>query len=177
MNWSIKEVARVLLVVAVLSGGMLSGASDVRAQEKASTLAQQVQGNWTLVSLYVEQDGKKMEPFGSKPRGSMILTPDGRFSIILMRASLPKFASNNRLKGTPEEYQAVVQGSMAYFGTYKVVSEKEHLVSQHMEASTFANWEGQDQTRVIVIAGDEMKVTNPTTSVGGTSYVILKRAK
>ena len=47
MNWTIKEVARVLLVVAVLSGGMLSGASDVWAQEKAGTLAQQVQGSWT----------------------------------------------------------------------------------------------------------------------------------
>jgi hypothetical protein len=75
-----------------------------------------------------------------------------------MRASLPKFASNNRLTGTPEEYQAVVQGSMAYFGTYKVVSEKEHLVSLHMEASTFANWEGEDMTRVMVVVGDEERV-------------------
>jgi hypothetical protein len=66
---------------------------------------------------------------------------------------------------------------MAYFGTYKVVSEKEHLVSIHIESSTFANWEGQDQPRVIIVVGGEMKVTNPTTSVGGTSYVILKRVK
>ena len=52
MNWSIKEVAMVLLVVAVLSGGTLSGASDVWAQEKGSTLAQQIQGSWILVSIY-----------------------------------------------------------------------------------------------------------------------------
>ena len=69
-----------MLVVAVLSGGMLSGASGVWAKEKASSLAKQVQGSWTLVSVYVEQDGKKIEPFGSQPRGFMILTPDGRFS-------------------------------------------------------------------------------------------------
>ena len=124
MKWSIKEVARVLLVVAVLSGGILSGASGVWAKEKAGTLAKQIQGTWILVSIYNEQDGKKIEPFGSKPRGSLILTPDGRFSVILMRASLPKFASNNRMKGTAEENQAVVQGPSPTIGTYAVASEK-----------------------------------------------------
>jgi len=177
MNWSIREVARVLLVVAVLSGGMLSGVSDVWAQEKAGTLAQQVQGSWILVSLYVEQDGKKIEPFGSKPRGSMILTPDGRFSIILLRASLPKFASNNRVTGTAEENQAVVQGSLAHYGSYAVASEKEHTVNLRNEGSTFPNWDGQYQKRVWTVKGDELSVTNPTASVGGVAYVIWKRAK
>jgi hypothetical protein len=177
MNWSIKEVARVLLIVTVLSGGMLSGASDVWAQEKTGTLAQQVQGSWILVSLYVEQDGKKIEPFGSKPRGSMILTPDGRCSIILMRESLPKFASNNRMKGTTEENQAIVQGSLAHYGSYAVVSEKEHTVNMRVEGSTFPNWDGQDQKRVWIVKGDELSVTNPTASVGGVAYVIWKRAR
>ena len=139
MNRSMRKVARVLLVVAVLSGGMLSGASDVWAQEKGSTLAKQIQGSWILVSIYNEQDGKKIEPFGDKPRGSLILTPDGRFSIILMRASLPKFASNNRMTGTAEENQAVVQGSLAYYGTYAVASEKEHTVNLRIEGHTFPN--------------------------------------
>jgi hypothetical protein len=35
MSWSIKDVAKVLLVVAVISGGMLSKASAVWAQEVA----------------------------------------------------------------------------------------------------------------------------------------------
>jgi hypothetical protein len=177
MKWFIKKVASVLLVVAVLAGGMWSGAAAVCAKEKAGTLAKQVQGSWTLASLYVEQDGKKIEPFGSQPRGSMILTPDGRFSIILMRASLPKFAANNRMKGTPEENQAIVQGSLAVYGTYKVVSEKEHTGIMHVEESTFPNWNGQDQKRVWTIKGDELSVTNPTASAGGTAYVIWKRAK
>ena len=44
MNWSIKEVASALLVVAILSGGTLSGGSHVWAQEKGGTLAQQIHG-------------------------------------------------------------------------------------------------------------------------------------
>ena len=178
MNWPIKEVLRVLLVVAVLCGGTLSGATAVWAQEKSSNLAQQVQGSWTLVSVYVEQDGKKVEQFGAKPRGSMILTPDGRFSMILMRESLPKFASNNRMKGSAEENQAVVQGSLAHYGRYKVVSEKEHTVNLSNEGSTFPNWDGEDQKRIITVKGDEMSLINPTPSIGGgVAYVIWKRAK
>jgi Lipocalin-like domain len=177
MNLSIKKVALFLLVLAALSGASPSGDLNVWAKEKGSTLAKQVQGSWTLVSLYVEQDGKKMEPFGSKPRGSMILTPDGRFSIILLRESLPKFASNNRMKGTAEENQAVVQGSLAHYGRYAVANEKEHTVNLSNEGSTFPNWDGQDQKRVWIVKGDELRVSNPTASIGGVAYVIWKRAK
>lgn len=176
MKWSVKEVARVLLVVAVLFGGMLSGASEVWAQEKGASLAQ---GSWILVALYNETDGKRTDPFGPNPRGSMLLTPDGRFSMILMRASLPKFASNIRTKGTVEENQAVVHGSVAAFGTYTVVGDKEQTLNLHMEGSTFPNWDGQDQKRPVIVTGDDMKVTNPAPSIGGggTNYQIWKRAK
>jgi hypothetical protein len=177
MNWSIRKAAVALLVVAVLAGGMWSGAAAVWAKEKPGSLAKQVQGSWTLVSLYVEQNGKKMEPFGPKPRGSMVLTPDGRFSIILLRESLPKFAADNRMKGTAEENQAIVQGSLAHYGRYAVVSEKEHTVNLSNEGSTFPNWDGQDQKRVWIVKEDELRVSNPTASIGGVVYAIWKRAK
>jgi Lipocalin-like domain len=178
MNWSIKEVAKVLLVGAVLSGGTLSGALDVWAQEKGSTLAQQIQGSWILVSIYNEQEGKKTDVFGPNPRGCMIFTPDGRFSYILMRASLPKFASNSRMKGTVEENRAVVQGSHATFGKFTVASDKEQTVNLHIEGSTFPNWDGQDQKRTITVIGDEMKVSVPTPSIGGgVNYLVWKRGK
>ncbi len=107
----------------------------------------------------------------------MVLTPGGRFSMIMMRASLPKFASNNRMTGTAEENQAVVQGSQAMFGTYKVVDEKEHKVMLHYEGCTFPNWDGQDLPRIMTVSGDEMKHTNPAAAIGGTNYVIWKRVK
>ena len=177
MNRSIKTLAGVMSVVAVLFGGMLPGASAVWAKEKAGTLAKQIQGSWALVSIYNEQDGKKIEPFGDKARGSMILTPDGHFSMFFMRASLPKFASNNRMTGTAEENQAVVQGSLAFYGTYAVASDKEQTVNLHIEGDTFPNVDGQDQKRVMTVKGDELRVTNPTTTIGGVAYVVWKRAK
>lgn len=178
MNWPIRKVAMALLVFAILFGGMWTGASAVWAKEKAGTLVKQVQGSWTLVSVYVEQDGKKIEPFGSQPRGIVTITPDGRFSYILLKASLPKFAGDNRMKGTPEENQAIVQGSLAVYGTYEVVNEKEHAVKYHIEGSTFPNWDGQDQKRTWNVKGDELSITNPVTSVGGgVAYLIFKRVK
>jgi hypothetical protein len=52
--------------------------------------------------------------------GSGTKQADGHFSLVNTRADLPKFASNRRDQGTPEENKAVVQGSIAYFGTYSV---------------------------------------------------------
>ena len=176
MKRDIKGFAKVILFVTIISVGILSGSSDVWAK-KGGTLTKQIQGNWTLVSIYNESDGKKIDVFGTNPRGSMILTPDGHFSIIIMKASLPKFASNNRMKGTTEDNLAVVQGSVAYFGSYKVANEKEKIVKLHIEGRTFPNWDGEDQTRVMKVLGDEMQLTNPTASVGGKNYLIWKRIK
>jgi len=177
MNRFFGKLAMILLVVAVPSGVMLSGAPGVWAKEKAGTLVKQVRGSWTLVSVYVEQDGKKIEPFGSQPRGIVTITPDGRFSYIQLKASLPKFAADNRMKGSAEENQAIVQGSLATYGTYKVVNEKEHTVQLHIEGSTFPNWDGQDQKRTWIVKGDELTIINPYASAGGTAYNVWKRAK
>jgi hypothetical protein len=98
----------------------------------------------------------------------MILTSDGRFSMIIMRACLPKFAANNRMKGNAEEYQTVVQWFHAQYGTY-TVNEKEQMVNLHVEASTFPNTDGQDMKRSTTVKGDEMTVINPTPTIGGVN--------
>ena len=165
------------LVVLILGVGMLYGSATVWAQPKTGALAQQLQGTWTLVSAVNEQDGKKTDVFGPNPRGTLILTPEGRYAMIMVRAGLPKFASNNRMKGTAEENQAVVQGSSTTFGTYTVASDKEQTVNLHVEGATFPNFDGQDQKRILTVKGDELTVVNPTTTIGGTNYAIYKRAK
>ena len=67
---------------------------------------------------------------------------NGRYTLILLRPDLPPFGSNNRTAGTPEENRAVVQGSIAHFGTYAV--EGDTLVFR-VEAATFPNWNGAEQ--------------------------------
>jgi hypothetical protein len=51
------------------------------------------------------------------------------------------------------------------------------MVSLNIEGSTYPNWDGEDQKRVMAVVGDEMKLTNPTAGVGGTNYLVWKRVK
>lgn len=76
-------------------------------------MKEEIVGTWSAVSQYVDQDGKKLEPFGSNPKGIVVYDRHGRFVLVLQRAALPRFASNNRLTGTAEENKAIVQGSIA----------------------------------------------------------------
>src|SRR5271157_5534103 len=153
MKRHVGKLTLALFLVTIVSFGALCGAVDVWAQE--GSFAKQILGSWMCVSVINEQDGKRIDAFGPNPKGLLILTPDGRVSLFQMRASLPKFASNNRSKGTPEEYQAIMQGFIALYGSYTVVSEKENTIRLHIEGSNFPNWDGQDQMRTLTIVGDE----------------------
>ncbi len=174
MNRSIGWVSRILIAFAILIAGTLYG-SHIWAQQTTGGLGRQIQGNWVLVSLNNERDGKKFEGFGPNPRGSLILTPDGRFSIILLRANLPKFASNSREKGTEEENHAIVRGSIAYFGRY-TVDEDGRTVNLLIDGATFPNWDGQNLKRTFTVEGDQLTYTTPA-SIGGTAVAVWKRAK
>ena len=168
----------ILLLVALNAVLMtMTGPVDGWAREKDGAFEKQIQGYWTLVSFVNEQDGKMNEPFGPNPLGSMILTPDGRFSLIIIKAGLPKFASNNRLKGTVEENQTVAHGTIAYFGSYKVIDAKSGNLSLHYDGSTFPNWTGVDLERIYTVTGDKMKENSSVTSIDGTNTTIWKRIK
>jgi hypothetical protein len=134
-------------------------------------------GTWMLHSLVVDHAGVKSEPYGANPRGAVTFGPDGRFSLIIARSDLPPFASNNRLSGTDDENRAIVQGSIAYFGTY-TIDESARTFTVHVEGGTFPNWMGTDQKRIFSVAGDELKYTNANRSAGaGTALVVWRRAK
>ena len=159
------------------AGLLLMAATAVGAQQAAAPLTDSLTGTtWTLVSVYNEQDGKRTEPFGPTPKGVFMLDRSGRFVQFFLRAGLSKFASNNRAAGTPEENRAIVQGSNAYFGTYSV-SDKDALMTMQIDGSTFPNWDGVAQKRLIVLKGDELTLTNPAAAVGGTGVSVWKRVK
>jgi hypothetical protein len=82
------------------------------SEQASAQTAKDLVGTWTLVSVTLEQDGKKTDLFGPNPEGQVTFDPNGRVSVIITRSGLPKFASNNRQAGTPEEKKAVVQGAL-----------------------------------------------------------------
>src|SRR5437899_10780743 len=120
--------------------------------------------------------GNKTPTFGPSARRSLIFTSNGRYSIQFASGSLPKFASNNRTKGTPEENQAIVAGSLGHFGKY-TVDEKDKAFTFHIEASTYPNWDGTAQKRPFTISGDELRYGTAAASGGGRADLVWKRVK
>ena len=141
------------------------------AQQKS--LKEQLVGTWTLVSVSSKlPDGAPV--WGANPVGLLIFTSSGHYSTQIMRADLPKYASNNRAKGTPEEYKAIAMGSVANFGTYSLNEEHKTFTISY-DASTFPNRKGAKETRPFVIEGDQLRITNPAPSTGGESSELIYR--
>jgi hypothetical protein len=134
-------------------------------------------GSWTLVSLTVGESADQTLPYGVNPKGTMMMDANGRFSITVVRSDIPKVASNNRMTATSEENSAIVQGSIAYFGTYSI-DEATHVITVNVEGSTFPNFNDGTQTRILSFDGDEVTYLNPTPSMGGaTAKVTYRRAR
>src|SRR5262245_29685930 len=85
-------------------------------------------GSWTEVSITAGGSGSQAQPFGPSPNGMLMVDAGGHISLTTLRSDLPKFQSNNRITGTADENKAIVQGSIAYFGTY-VVDEATHEIT------------------------------------------------
>ena len=153
---------------AAISASLLLLSLALPARDAAAQSATQLVGSWSPVSA---------NDYNPNPLGLLIFTADGHYSLTLTKASLPKFASGVRVKGTAEENQAVVTGSITHLGKY-TVNEKDKTITFNIEASTFPNFNGTTQTRPFSVSGDELKYVVAVTSAGGKgSEVVWKRRK
>ncbi|HKR45548.1 MAG TPA: lipocalin-like domain-containing protein [Paraburkholderia sp.] len=146
-----------------------------------ATLREQLIGAWKLVS-YVEEpvDGTAATyPFGEKPQGIIMYTPDGYMSAQLCRQDRVPFASGDWFKGTAGEYEAEASTYIAYTGPFEVDEEKQSL-THSMFISLFPNWIGQTQPRVVKIEGDMLSLSTATPINSGgklvNSYLRWQRA-
>jgi len=115
--------------------------------------------------------------FGDKPIGQMILTADGRYTIVVARNDLKKIAGGARTNGTVEENKMVVDGSIAHYGRY-TVEDGGKTLALHIENSTFPNWNGTTQKRALKVSADTLTYNVATPSTGGApNDVVWKRVK
>jgi hypothetical protein len=153
--------------VAIGSFVALSLSTASFAQDKALV------GTWSLMkNTTTDAAGKTTATFGDKPAGQVTFSANGRYTLIILRPDMPKFASNNRLKGTDQEKMAVNDGVIAHFGKYSVKGKELVL---HVETATFPNWNGIEQSRPYTVKGDELRWTNPSASGGGSAELVWKK--
>jgi hypothetical protein len=163
---------------AIIAFAVILASACASVQQPAS-LREQIVGTWNFVVAEVKApDGKVSYPFGEKPKGILVFTPDGHFTQIHVASDVPRIASNNRLTGTPEEYAAIMRRSLSVFGTYTVDEDKK-TVTFNIVSSSFPNWEGEAQTRTIdKLTADEFQNTNPNVAGGrGSASNFYRRAK
>jgi hypothetical protein len=170
---------RLLSVCAAVGLGIALAPGASIAQQKS--MKDQLVGAWTLLLVDgVKDDGTHVPEFGPNPDGVLMFSPSGRYSLEIMRASLPKFASNDREKGSADENKAVVQGTLSHFGTY-TANDGDKSVTFRIESSSFPNWDGTKQTRQITALTDDVltyNVPNPSgTATINHVELVWRRAK
>ena len=164
------------VAAALLALAMSAGAA---AAQPAKSFKDQIVGTWNFVVAEITApDGKKSFPFGETPKGILIFTADGHFAQIHVASDVPKIASNNRMTATPEEYAAIMRGSLSVFGTY-TIDEAKRTVTYNIVSASFPNWEGEAQTRTIdKLTDDEFVNTNPNVAGGrGSASNLYRRVK
>jgi Lipocalin-like domain len=157
-----------LTVIAVLPADTLGAQKSLRDQ---------LVGVWVPTAHETTfHGGGKRQQFGANPTGMMILDATGNYTQILARPDLPKYRSNDRTQGTPEEHAATVRGSVANFGTW-TVDEADKTLTYHILGSTFPNQASTDMKSTVSLVGDEWTSTIPRTTSGRRSVMVWKRAK
>lgn len=141
------------------------------------SLKDQLVGTWIYVSSTGKRDDGSAVPRPAM-QGAVTYNPDGRFHFITTGTDVPRYASNDTTKPSPEEAMAVASGAIAYTGTYSV-DESTRTVHVNIETSTFPNLVGAfNQRRVITsITADEMRFMNPRTPAGITLEFVWRRAR
>ena len=166
---------RIGFCFAIALAGFAVLSTGAFGQQKS--LRDQLVGVWVPTAHETTfQDGGKRRQFGDHPKGMMILDASGNYSQILVHSDLPRYGSNDRTKGTPEEVAATVRGSVANFGTW-TVDEAGKTLTYHIRGSTFPNQAGTDITSTVSLAGDEWTSTIARTTSGRQSTMVWKRAK
>ena len=132
-------------------------------------------GSWKLIAAdKLLPDGTRVPDYGAEPHGMAIFTVDGHFMIEVFRDVRVKFASNDRAKGTLEEYKDASLSASCSFGTYSV-DPASSKVTMKIDRSTFPNYDDTTQVRAYELKGDILSWKVPARPDGSIPITVLRR--
>ncbi|MGY3446078.1 MULTISPECIES: lipocalin-like domain-containing protein [unclassified Bradyrhizobium] len=152
-----KILRAIFAACSIVAFGAFAMTSDARGQMQS--LKQRLVGTWTLIAWEQKKpDGTIVRRYGTDPKGIAFFDTDGRYIITVMKSDRPKYTSNALWQGTPEENKETADGTITYFGTYST-NEADSSIAIHVEGSSFPNWNGTDQKRLVRIVEDQLSLT------------------
>jgi Lipocalin-like domain len=165
---------RILSISAMTVFGLALVPGSAVGQQKS--LKDQLVGTWILVSTQSMTQSGMRYPYGTDPRGILILDAIGRYAVVQGRTDRPKLKSAVRLEVTKEEFGAAAMDFAANFGTWAVNADK--ALVRRFEGSLNPNLEGTVTTATISLAGDQLKLGGELNPVTGERIdAVYRRAK
>jgi hypothetical protein len=136
-----------------------------------------ITGTWVLTAAEkLLPNGSRVADYGENPHGLVIFTADGYYSVQIYTAKRSKFASGDKLRGTPEEYKEALLTTSVHFGRYSVDPAK-HTITFHIDRASFPNEDDTTQTRPYELKGDVLSWKVPARPDGSIPVTILRRVK
>ena len=161
-------IARILSLIAPL----VFAISSVQAQVPA---ANPFAGTWKLIAAdKILPDGTRVPDYGTQPHGLAIFTAGGYFTVEVFRDVRVKFASNDRAKGTIEEYKDASLSASCLFGTYSI-DPASSRVTMKIDRATFPNYDETTQVRAYELKGDTLSWRVPARPDGSIPITVLRR--
>ncbi len=126
-------------------------------------------GTWRLVSFEDVESGQTVRRFGDRPLGLFVYTGDGHVAIQIANPSNPACVAPGKTFGpgrkddppvptcTPEQMQALLNGYVAYWGTY-TVDAAAGVVIHHVKSDISNGYAGTDQRRPFHLDGDHLVI-------------------
>lgn len=134
-------------------------------------------GTWTLTAAdRITPAGVREHDYGAAPKGRLIIDAAGRYSLQIFKTERPAFASGDKKRGTPAEYQDAALGSSTHYGVV-TLDEAAHQLVFRIEGASFKNWEGATQRRAYELTGDTLSYRVPTAPDGNTPISEWKRER
>jgi hypothetical protein len=84
-----------------------------------------------------------------------VFTADGQYVVEIYRAERTRFASNDRSRGTPEEYKDAFLSISTHFGRY-TVDQAKGTITFAITSASFPNLDGTTQVRPFTLEGDSL---------------------
>lgn len=164
MNW----ITNFTGVCVVIAGALLSV-----DESSKSPLA----GTWILrAAEVIRPDGTRAtDPaYGPDAKGVLMVDHDGQYSLQIFHPDRPKFASGDKRRGTPQEYEAAVLGISTHVG-HIIVNATQQTLQFQIDYAAYPNWEHTTQTRQFKLSGDELSYQVPASAGAGTIAVSVWR--
>ena len=146
-----------------------AGAAD--SGREAASIAPLV-GTWTLQAADdLRPDGTRVPAYGEHPQGILMIDASGQYSLQIYRADRAKFASGDKRRATPQEYEMALLGMSAHVG-HCALDPASGIVTFAIDLSAYPNWEGTVQKRQYRLDGDTLSYQIPAAASSGGNVPI-----